>query len=94
MRECHIAINVLAFSCGIWIYKVKHDFKIPWELPRWQNKQSQAFIPGHIKLQLSLSNYAPEKIVQFMSLGGRSPGYMAATVEPRCVVHVEFGHQL
>ena len=47
MRECHIAINVLVFSCGIWIYKVKHDFKIPWELPRWQNKQSQAFISGH-----------------------------------------------
>ena len=67
MRECHIAINVLAFSCGIWIYKVKHDFKIPWELPRWQNKQSQAFIPGHIKLQLSLSDYVPEQIlsVQF-----------------------------
>ena len=70
MRECHIAINVLAFSCGIWIYKVKHDFKIPWELPRRQNKQSQAFIPGHIKLQLSLSNYAPEKIlsVQFFTI--------------------------
>ena len=37
-RPC---INVLVFASGIWIYKVKHNPKISWEVPRFQNKQSQ-----------------------------------------------------
>ena len=43
MSVCHIVpcINVLVFASGIWIYKVSHNPKISWEVPRFQNKESK-----------------------------------------------------
>ena len=44
-NEClsyRLCINGLVFTSGIWIYKVKHNSKISWEVPRFQNKQIQA----------------------------------------------------
>ena len=52
-NEClsyRLCVNGLVFTSGIWIYKVKLNPKISWEVPRFKNKQSQTCLSKSVNV--------------------------------------------